>query len=407
MLNTKETFTKAEWDSLPFHMHNLIRTEEQLSKWVRLTDEEKQGIKAVEGKYLWMITPYYASLMDKDDPKCPIRLQAIPHKNEMKQFKGASVDPVGDTQNTVTRRVIHKYPNRIVLLVSDTCPVYCRHCTRKFHTTDMAGSYFNDNYGKSYEMDFEYIRNNQQIDDVLLTGGDPLILSDAKLEYIIKTLRSIPHVNIIRLGTRYPVFLPQRITDEFCAMLAMYHPVWLNTHFNHPVEVTEEAAEACDKLMRYGIPVQNQSVLLKGVNDSVDTMKALLKSLLRIRVRPYYLYHCDNVTGVSHFMTSIEKGQEIIDSLVGFETGFSVPTYVLTTTLGKIAIQREYITSDNGRFIARNYQGKSLDVTDALRMHTPEEEGSVGVAAPSSRVRGGGDMACGCADDASWTQLRV
>lgn len=374
MLCTKDSFSETEWGSLSFHMHNLIRTEEQLSKWVRLTDDEKQAIKAVDGKYLWMITPYYASLMDKDDPKCPIRLQAIPHKNEMKKFKGASVDPVGDTQNTVTRRVIHKYPNRIVLLVSDTCPVYCRHCTRKFHTTDVEGSYFNQNFDKSYEADFEYIRNHKEIDDVLLTGGDPLILPDVKLEQIIKTLRSIPHVNIIRLGTRYPVFMPQRITDGFCSMLAKYHPVWLNTHFNHPVEITDEAAKACDKLICHGIPVQNQSVLLKGINDSVDTMKSLLKGLLRIRVRPYYLYHCDNVTGVSHFMTSIEKGKEIIDSLVGFETGFSVPTYVLTTTLGKIAIQREYITSQNGRLYAHNYKGKSLDVTDALRMDQPEEK---------------------------------
>ena len=254
MFYTKNSFDKNEWDSPAFHMHNLIRTEEELSKWVRLTEGEKRAIKAVEGKYLWMITPYYASLMDKEDPNCPIRLQAIPHEDEMRAFKGASVDPVGDTQNTKTRRVIHKYPNRIVLLVSDTCPVYCRHCTRKFHTTDVEGSYFNDNFAKSYEADFEYIRNHKEIDDVLLTGGDPLILSDKKLEYIISTLRSIPHVNIIRLGTRYPVFLPQRVTDEFCAMLAKYHPVWLNTHFNHPVEITEDAAQACDKLIRHGIP---------------------------------------------------------------------------------------------------------------------------------------------------------
>ena len=366
MLYTKESFSKDDWDSLSFHMHHLIRTEDALSKWIVLSEAEKQAINAIKGKYRWMITPYYASLMDKFDPNCPIRRQAIPHIDEMQQFAGADIDPVGDTQNVKTRRVIHKYPNRVVLLVSDTCPVYCRHCTRKYHTTDVSGTYFNLQFENSYANDFAYIKAHKEIDDVLLTGGDPLILPDSKLEYIIHTLRGIPHINIIRIGTRYPVFLPQRITDDFCEMLSRYHPVWLNTHFNHPVEVTDDAASACDRLRRHGVPVQNQSVLLRGINDEVHVMRSLLKHLLRIRVRPYYLYHCDNVTGVSHFMTSIEKGQSIMDALVGFETGFSVPTYVLTTTLGKIPIQRSYLIPEGDRVYAHNYQGRRIDVTDIV-----------------------------------------
>jgi lysine 2,3-aminomutase len=363
MLLQADSFTKAEWDSLSFHMHNLIRTEEQLQAWVELTTDERAAIRATEGKYRWLITPYYAALMDKHNPRCPIRLQAIPNGREMENVPGTEVDPVGDMHNSKTRRIVHKYPNRVVFLVSDTCPVYCRHCTRKFHTTDLEGSYYNQAFAKSYEADFEYIRAHPEIDDVLLTGGDPLILPDHKLEAIISTLRSIPHINIIRLGTRYPVFLPQRVTAEFCAMLARYHPVWLNTHFNHPVEVTADAAAACDRLLRHGVPVQNQSVLLKGVNDDVETMRALVKGLLKIRVRPYYLYHCDNVTGVAHFMTTIDKGRQILDALVGFETGFSVPSYVLTTGLGKIPIQRDYLEQHEGRLVARNYQGRSQDVT--------------------------------------------
>ncbi len=306
--------------------------------------------------------------MDKYDANCPIRLQTIPHLREMKIETNSDNDPVGDTSNLKTARVIHKYPNRIVLLVSDTCPVYCRHCTRKFHTTDVEGTYFGSDLAASYEEDFAYIESHPEIDDVLLTGGDPLIHYDKFLEVIIKRLRSIKHINIIRIGSRYPVFAPQRITEKFCQMLEKYHPIWVNTHFNHPKEVTEEAATACDRLLRHGIPVQNQSVLLKGINDDVETMRSLLKALLRIRVRPYYLYHCDNVSGVSHFMTTLEKGKEIMDAMVGFETGFSVPQYVVTTTLGKLAVNREYvITQEDGRIIGRNYKKESLDVTEYIK----------------------------------------
>lgn len=374
---SKENFSKREWDDHSFHMKNLIRSEEDLEKWIYVSDEEREAIRQTESKYLWMITPYYASLMDKHNQKCPIRLQAIPHLNELNEASNSDIDPVGDTVNLKTRRVVHKYPNRIVLLVSDTCPVYCRHCTRKFHTTSKEGTYFDKSFGASYDEDFEYIRNHPEIDDVLLTGGDPLILSDSKLEFIIKSLREIPHVNIIRIGSRYPALLPQRITDEFCKMLDKYHPVWFNTHFNHPVEITEEAAAACDRLIRNGVPVQNQSVLLKDVNDSPEVMRQLLKQLLAIRVRPYYLYHCDNVTGVSHFRTTLSKGRNLMRSLRGFETGFSVPNYVVTTSLGKIPINDHDIKEDGKSIIASNYKGQTLDITEYIAVTDLDLDGAL------------------------------
>lgn len=372
---TEQSFSEENWSSSKFQMKNLIRSADQMAEWVNLSDDEKEGLETTKDSYLFMCTPYYASLMDKEDPNCPIRLQAIPSAKEMTHVSSSDVDPVGDTQNIKTRRVVHKYPNRIILLVSDTCPVYCRHCTRKFHTTstDKDDSYFDKNYDASYEPDFEYIKNHPEIDDVLLTGGDPLTLTDSKLEWIIKKLREIPHINIIRLGSRYPVFLPQRVTNEFCSMLEKYHPIWLNTHFNHPVEITDEAAAACDRLMKHGIPVQNQSVLLKGVNDTPEIMRQLTKKLLNIRVRPYYMYHCDNVSGVSHFMTSLETGKEIMNSMQGFETGFSVPNYVVTTTLGKIPVSKDHITESNNSIVVENYKGQKLDITDYVSLETTDQ----------------------------------
>lgn len=349
-------------------MKNLIRTVGDLERWVNLSDRERRGIATTENSYLWMVTPYYASLMDPEDDNCPIRLQSIPHPVEMTPGAQASVDPVGDMKYAKTRRVVHKYPNRVILLVSDTCPVYCRHCTRKFHTTSLDGSYYNSDFGKDYESDFEYIRQNPEIKDVLLTGGDPLTLSDSKLETIISSLRSIPHVEIIRIGSRYPVFLPQRITPALCEILSKYHPVWFSTHFNHPVEVTMEAAAAVDMLLRHGVPVQNQSVLLKGINDNTDIMRALNRRLLEIRVRPYYLYHADNVSGVSHFRTTVDRGLEILKDLHGYETGFSVPNFVITTHLGKIPVSNEYYTKFGDTALIRSFRGEIADLSDYLKL---------------------------------------
>lgn len=365
MTQTKHQLIWSDWRS---QLQHRINTLDELREWINVTESEAQAIQACAKKYRWSITPYYASLMDKDDPTCPIRQQAVPSLQEFAPLTSDLPDPVGDTIYRKTNRVVHKYPDRVIVLVTEVCAVYCRHCTRKFHTTDLEGTYFESNEAASWEEDFEYIASHPEIRDVLLTGGDPLTYSDAKLELIISRLHQIPHVEIIRIGSRYPVLLPQRITPEFCAMLEKYHPVWLNTHFNHPKEITPDAAAACDLLLRHGVVVQNQTVLLKGINDDLETMRSLLTGLLKIRVRPYYLYHCDNVTGVSQFMTTIEKGREIMRGLQGFLTGFAIPQYVVTTQLGKIPLSEEYVHWDVDGYWVENYKGETMRLT-ALQLN--------------------------------------
>jgi lysine 2,3-aminomutase len=294
--------------------------------------------------------------MDPSDPECPIRKQAIPHNDEFVAITDADVDPVGDRLYRRTNRVIHKYPDRIVFLVTAKCPVYCRHCTRKYHTTDVAGTYFAERESNPIDEDLEYIRNHPEIRDVTLSGGDPLSYHDHQLEHIIGSIRAIPHIEIIRIGSRLPVLLPQRITPELCAVFDRHGPIWVNTHFNHPREITTQAAAACDELLRHGVPVGNQTVLLKGVNDDVETMRRLCTELVRIKVRPYYLYHCDHVRGVTHFETSLEKGLEIMEGLVGFITGFAIPQYVLTTKIGKIPLNPDYAVRTADGLQVRNWR---------------------------------------------------
>ncbi|MFD8979915.1 arginine 2,3-aminomutase [Streptomyces sp. NPDC059564] len=353
---------ETDWGDWRWHMRRRITNVEKARQWINLSADEEEAIAGVAGKYRWSVTPYYASLMDPDDPACPVRLQAVPALGELMEFPGAEVDPVGDTYYRKTNRVVHKYPDRVIMLITEACPVYCRHCTRKFHTTDVDGTYFRDDEGGSFDEDLRYIADHPEIRDVLLTGGDPLSYQDGKLEEIVAGLRAIPSVEIIRIGSRFPVLLPQRITEDLCSMLSRYHPVWLNTHFNHPKEITPEASAAVDRLLRHGIPVGNQTVLLRGINDDVATMRTLMTELLRIRVRPYYLYHCDNVTGVSHFMTTVEKGWEIMDGLQGHITGFGVPQYVLTTRIGKIPIARPSFTPTPEGLLLRNYRGQEMVV---------------------------------------------
>ncbi len=346
-------------------MKQSVRTVDALREWIHVSEEEEEGIRAVEGKYTWRIPPYYASLMDPIDPACPIRLQAIPSPREMKPHPDASLDPVEDKENLKTRRVVHKYPDRVVVLCTDACPMYCRHCTRKEHTTDADGTYFGEDT-QGWEDDFTYIEKTPAIRDVLLTGGDPLSLPDRKIESILRRLRSIPHVEVIRIGSRFPVVLPQRITPALCAILEAHHPVWFMTHFNHPKEITEASAEACDRLLRHGMPVQNQSVLLKGINDDLETMRALVTGLLAIRVRPYYLYQCDNVVGVDHFTTPLEKGRAIMDGLLGHTSGFAVPQYLLTTPLGKIPLWQDKLHEQQDARVVENYDGDRMEVDHLL-----------------------------------------
>ncbi|MCW6036428.1 arginine 2,3-aminomutase [Spirulina subsalsa FACHB-351] len=364
MLNTQKR--QLVWEDWRSQLKHRITTVEQLREWVTVTPEEEEAIAQCEGKYRWSITPYYASLMDRNDPSCPIRQQAIPQLGEFKTFANASEDPVGDTEYRKTNRVVHKYPDRVIMLVTEACAVYCRHCTRKYHTTDLEGTYFEQNEALAWDQDFRYIHDHPEIRDVLLTGGDPLTYGDEKLEWIIAALRKIPHVEIIRIGSRYPVLLPQRITPEFCQMLDRYHPIWLNTHFNHGKEITPASAQACDRLLRHGVVVQNQTVLLKGINDNLKTMRDLLKKLLKIRVRPYYLYHCDNVTGVSHFVPTIETGRAIMRGLQGYMTGFAVPQYIITTKLGKIPLSEQQVHQQEKGYLLENYRGQTMTLYEDL-----------------------------------------
>lgn len=353
------------WNDWRWQMRNRIVTVEALERALRLSGDERAALAATRGRYRWSITPYYLSLMDRDDPSCPVRRQAVPSLAELDPPAHAGVDPVGDRLFRRTNRVVHKYPDRALLLVTSSCPVYCRHCTRKYHTTDVGGTYFGAGEQTGFEEDLAYIARTPQIRDVLLSGGDPLMYADERLEEILAGLRAIPHVQIVRIGTRFPVLLPMRVTEQFCAMLERYHPVWLSTHFNHPKEVTPESAEACARLLRHGIPVQNQTVLLKGINDSTGVLRELSEALLRIRVRPYYIYHCDDVVGVSHFALSIEEGRRIVDGLWGNLTGFGVPRYVVTTVLGKIPLEEsKVVRTGDGVYEASNYRGETMRLED-------------------------------------------
>jgi len=357
---SRETYQRLgdERNDWRWQMRNRISTVSHLRKWIRLDANETEAIERCRGLYRWTVTPYYADLMDPDSPACPIRRQAVPGLVEFQDLPDSEADPVGDRDFRRTNRVIHKYPDRAILLVTQLCPVYCRHCTRKYHTSAYGSSYFETGEAENFTEDFDYIRSHSEIRDVLLTGGDPLTYGDERLRAILRELRAIEHVEIIRVGTRYPVLLPQRITLDFCRMLEAFHPVWLNTHFNHPKEVTAEAAAACDRLLRHGVPVQNQTVLLRDINDDDATFKDLLRQLLRIRVRPYYLYHCDNVRGVSGFATTIERGRELMDAVSGYMTGFAVPTYVLTTKLGKIPLHAHQFEMHEDRVWIQNYAGE-------------------------------------------------
>jgi lysine 2,3-aminomutase len=347
----------TNWADWGWHIRNAIRSEEQLSRWISIGEDEKRAIRETKDRYRWQVTPYYASLMDPEDPLCPIRLQAVPSTNEIVEDSESSIDPVAELAYRKTNRVVHKYPDRVILNLTRVCPVYCRHCTRKYHTTQFDGTYFAGRESDELTEDIAYIASQTSIRDVLITGGDPLSYSDEKLRTILAALRAIPHVEIIRIGTRFPVLLPQRITPAFCKMLEAFHPIWASTHFNHPREVTPEAAHACDLLLRSGIPVQNQTVLLKGVNDDPATMRALVHELIRIRVRPYYLYHCDRASGVSHFVTSVETGREIMRSLWGWTTGFAVPRYIITSPVGKVSLEEAQTSPEGDGLLLHGWAG--------------------------------------------------
>lgn len=348
--------TESQWNSWEWQMSNRIKTREQLEQVVNLTKEEKDGLNASYNKLKMAITPYYATLIDPDDYNCPIRRQAIITINETKISEHDSSDPLHETFDSPVPGLTHRYPDRVLLLVTEQCSMYCRHCTRRRFAGHEDKSLSTSNLLKA----IKYIKDHKEVRDVLISGGDALCVSDEKLEFILQKLRNIDHVQVIRIGTRTPVVMPQRITYNLCNIIKKYHPVWVNTHFNHPKEITEESMRACRMLADAGIPLGNQSVLLKNINDCPYIMKSLVQKLVMNRVRPYYIYQCDLSEGIEHFRTPISVGIEIIELLRGHTSGFAVPTFVVDAPGGggKIPINPQYLVSQsNEKVILRNYEG--------------------------------------------------
>ena len=360
--------TDEQWNDWKWQVKNRIETLDQLKKYIKLTPEEEEGVRKTLSTLRMAITPYYLSLIDPDDHYCPIRRQAIPTAAETFQAPEDLLDPLHEDEDSPTPGLTHRYPDRVLMLITDMCSMYCRHCTRRRFAGQKDAESPNDRIEKC----IEYVEKTPVVRDVLLSGGDALMVSDAKLEYIIKRLRAIPHVEIIRIGSRTPVVCPQRITDDLCNMLKKYHPIWLNTHFNHPNEVTPESAAACARLADAGIPLGNQSVLLRGVNDCVHVMKHLVHELVKMRVRPYYIYQCDLSMGLEHFRTPVSKGIEIIEGLRGHTSGFAVPTFVVDAPGGggKTPVMPQYVISQSpGKVVLRNFEGVITTYTEPPEYH--------------------------------------
>ncbi len=347
---------EERWNDWKWQFANRITTAEQLSRTLPLTRQEQADIQTCLGAFRMATTPYYASLIDPNDPNDPIRRQAIPSILETQLDANDLADPLGEMADSPVPHVVHRYPDRVLLLVTMQCAMYCRHCTRR----RVVGE--EDCAITEHELQnaIAYIRAHAEIRDVLISGGDPLTMGTAKLERILSALRAIDHVEIIRIGTRVPVVLPMRITSELTDMLRKYHPIWINTHFNHPRELTPEAAHACAALVDAGIPLGNQTVLLKGINDNAEMMKRLLLGLVKMRVRPYYLYQCDLSCGIGHFRTRVETGIEIMHQLTGNISGYALPKYVIDAPGGggKIPVGYEYVLKkDDREVVLENYKG--------------------------------------------------
>ena len=367
----KEMFpnvSDAEWNDWKWQVKNRIETYEELSKYFTFAPEEAEGIKKALAKFRMAITPYYLSLIDPNDPFDPIRRQAIPQGAECNIAPADLNDPLHEDEDSPAPGLTHRYPDRVLFLITDMCSMYCRHCTRR----RFAGQKDDESPSERIEKCLAYIEKTPQVRDVLLSGGDALMVSDKKLEYIIQRLRAIPHVEIVRIGSRTPVVCPQRITPELCEMLKKYHPIWLNTHFNHPNEFTPEAEQALARLANAGIPLGNQTVLLRGVNDCVHVMKKLMHELVRNRVRPYYIYQCDLSMGLEHFRTPVSKGIEIIENLRGHTSGYAVPTFVVDAPGGggKTPVMPQYVISQSpDKVILRNFEGVITTYTEPREYH--------------------------------------
>ena len=352
--------TDQEWNNHKWQLKNRISSLPQLEEHLNLSEDERNGVILSGTKLAMSITPHFFNLIDRDDPDCPIRKQVIPRVEETITSPYELSDPCGEDSNMPVPGLVHRYPDRVLFLVTDRCASYCRYCTRSRVVSGAGDQALETNY----EAAFQYLEEHTEIRDVLLSGGDPLLFSDSKLEQILGRLRSIKHIEFLRIGSRIPIFLPQRITPELCRMLQKYHPLFVSVHVNHPRELTSEVKEGLECLANHGIPLGNQSVLLRGVNDNVETMKALTHKLLMCRVRPYYLYQLDLIQGSSHLQVPVAKGLEIIEGLRGHTTGYSIPQYVIDAPGGggKVPINPDYIIQRNSeRVVIRNFEGKTFE----------------------------------------------
>jgi len=348
------------WNDWHWQQRERITRLDQLEKVIRLTADERRAVVESDAEFHMGITPYYAALMDPDDPACPIRLQSVPTMGELQIAAADLEDPLAEERDMPVPGITHRYPDRVLFYTTHNCPVYCRHCTRKRKVSDPTSAAAK----AQVEAGLAYIAKHPEIRDVVISGGDPLSLSDDRLDYILGRLRAIPHVEIFRLGTRNLVTLPQRVTEDFARMLRAHHPVFVNTHFNHPKECTAEAFEAARRLADAGCVIGNQMVLLKGVNDDPAVVKELNHKLLLMRIRPYYIYQCDLARGISHFRTPVEAGIRIIEHLRGHTSGLAVPQFVVDAPQGggKIPVNPDYVVRHEGkRWVLRNYAGKEYE----------------------------------------------
>ncbi|MFA5176744.1 MAG: KamA family radical SAM protein [Candidatus Omnitrophota bacterium] len=348
-----------DWEDWHWQIKNRICNKDALSQIINLTPDEEKGIDKAKGRLAMAITPYWGALLDPEDANCPIRRQAVPVIQESVIAPHEMTDPCAEDRDSPAPHLVHRYPDRVLLLATDHCAMYCRHCTRRRLVGDHEAK--DANSANRFDAAIEYIKSDRKIRDVLISGGDPLILEDEELDNLLQKIRAISHVEFLRLGTRAPVTLPQRITEKLVNTLKKYSPLWVSIHFNHPKEITKRCKIACDMLAEAGIPLGSQSVLLKGINDRPYIMKKLVQELLQIRVRPYYIYQCDPVRGTQHFRTPVATGINIMEKLRGHTSGYAVPTYVIDGPGGggKIPVGPNYILSQaKGKYVLRNYKGK-------------------------------------------------
>src|SRR5512135_608538 len=361
-----------KWNDWRWQLSHRLNTVDEFEKVLVLTDSERKAL-STQGLFRVDITPYFVSLIDPNDPHDPVRMQVVPRADEIVPFTGMMEDSLAEDRHSPVPGLVHRYPDRVLMLVTTQCAYYCRYCTRSRIVGDPSATFSR----AEFELQIEYLKRTPQVRYVLLSGGDPLVLAPKILEEILARLREIPHIEIVRIGTRVPVFLPMRITQELCDTLQKFHPLWMNIHVNHPNEISRELEQATDRLTRAGIQLGNQSVLLAGINDCVHIQRELVQKLTRIRVRPYYLYQCDLVEGAGHFRTPVAKGVEIIEGLRGHTSGYAVPTYVVDAPGGggKIPVQPNYlISASDHKVILRNYEAyvTTYEEPEEYKPHDPK-----------------------------------